>query len=448
MRKNSANDPSEQPNMSGLKKADSLTGARTARFAKSAIYGMVGQIVALAAPLVMMPLMFNYLGEARFGLWVSCVSATSILVFFDLGTGNALTTRLSRAFSECDLSGAREMIAGALKIYAVIFLLGTGLGVVCLGALVLYFEEESYFFVGLPVVLFFFANFPAGIIYRIYHAKQRILSYNFLLVVSVLVAASVSYFAISLGAPYWLTVSLFSGLPVLIAFVALYFEIAASFDLRTLLNSVAAVETKGLLELGSKFFVLSILTNVGMNSDILVISIVLGQEAAANSAIPIKIGSVLLSLVGFAFMPLWSMHAELLAREDYESIFKISSVAGLLGSLVVLISGLVLVYFGNDIVRIWMGATFPNQCNILLAMTVLTCVVAVTAPYNMILNAQGLAAIQILPWLAFVVISLLAKFVFLSPGNAWFAPAFSAAAYAVFVMPFMVYYARRSLRVG
>ena len=288
---------------------------------------------------------------------------------------------------------------------------------------------------------------PAGVIYKIYHAKQRMLSYNLLLVASVFLAASVSLIAIKLGAPYWLTVSLLSGLPVLLAFLALYFEMTASFELRLFLSNVVTAETRGLLGLGSKFLVLSILTNIGMNSDILVISVALGQEAAANSAIPIKIGSVLLALIGFAFMPLWSMHADSLAKGDHESVRKVSFLAGFVGSLVVLIAGLFLVYFVDDIVRIWMGANFPNQRDILLAMTVLACIVAATAPYNMILNAQGLAAVQIIPWMAFVVISLLAKFVFLSPGNAWFASAFSAAAYVVFVMPFMMHYAKRSLRI-
>ena len=433
--------------MSELKRADSSGGAGTGRFAKSVVYGIVGQIVALAGPLIMMPPMLNYLGEARFGLWITCVSTTSILIFLDLGTGNALTTRLSRAFSEDDLVGARELIVGALKIYIAIFCLGIAVAAVCLSAMGWYFEDENYYYVALPVFLFFFANFPVGIIYRIYHAKQRMLSYNLLLAASVLVAASISFIAIKVGAPYWLTVSLLSGLPVLIALIALYFEITACFELRILLNSTVAAETKGLLALGSKFFILSILTNIGMNSDILVISIVLGQEAAANSALPIKIGSVLLALVGFAFMPLWSMHAASLARKDHESVRKLSFLAGLIGALVALVSGLFLVYCGDEIVRIWMGTTFPNQRNILLAMTMLACVVAATSPYNMILNAQGLAAIQILPWLAFVVISLLAKFVFLSPGDAWLAPAFSAAAYAVFVMPVMIYYAGRSLRI-
>lgn len=447
MRKNSANASCEWPDVSDLQRADSSGGTGTTRFAKSAIYGIVGQIVALAGPFIMMPPMLNYLGEARFGLWVSCVSAASILIFLDLGTGNALTTRLSRAFSENDVGGAREIIAGALKIYTAIFLLGTVLAVICLGAIGWYSENDGFFHVALPVFLFFLANFPIGIIYRIYHAKQRMLSYNLLLIASVLVAASVSFMAIKLGAPYWLTVSLLSGLPVLVAFIALYFEMATSFELRTLLNSIVSAETRGLLALGSRFFVLSILTNIGMNSDILVISIALGQEAAANSAIPLKIGSVLLALVGFAFMPLWSMHADSLARGDHESVRKLSFLAGLIGFLVALMSGLLLVYCVDDIVYIWMGTTFPNQRDVLLAMTALTCMVAATAPYNMILNSQGLAAVQILPWLSFVIVTLVAKFVFLSPGNAWLAPAFSAAAYAVIVMPFMLHYATRSLRI-
>lgn len=94
MRKNSATTSCERRCVSELQRAGSSGMAETGRLAKSAIYGIVGQIVALAGPLIMMPPMLNYLGEASFGLWVTCVSTTSILIILDLGTGNALFTTL------------------------------------------------------------------------------------------------------------------------------------------------------------------------------------------------------------------------------------------------------------------------------------------------------------------------------------------------------------------
>lgn len=429
-----------------LNRTSGLGRLEAIRFGKSAIYGIFGQIVALTVPLIMMPPMLNYLGDTRFGLWVSCVSATSILIFLDFGTGNALTTRLSRAFSEGDLVGVREALAGALKINLAIFLLGSTLAAISLACIGWYFENKDFFYIGFPVFFFFFASFLSGLIYKICHAKQRMLHYNLLLGTSLLMAALASLAAIHFEAPYWLTVSLLSGLPVLGAFIALVLDMAVTIRLSPLWDSIVSAEVRGLLTLGSRFFILSILTNVGMNSDILIISIVLGQDAVASSAIPIKIGTVLLTFVGFAFMPLWSIHANSLARKDLKSVRELSLFSGLIGALLVLTSGLFLVYFGDDIVRLWMGLTFPGLHNILLAMTLLASIVAATAPFNMILNAQGLAEIQTHPWLAFVVISLLGKFLFLSPGNSWLAPAISAVAYAVFVMPFMIYYAHRSLR--
>ncbi len=436
----------KDPEVRSLKRTSSSGRLDATGFGKSAIYGIFGQIVALTVPLIMMAPMLNYLGDVRFGLWVSCVSATSILIFLDLGTGNALTTRLSRAFSEGDLVGVRSLVAGALKINSAIFLLGSTLAAISLGCIGWYFGERDFFLIGFPVFFFFFANFLAGIIYRIYHAKQRMLQYNLLLGASLLVTALASLAAIHSEAPYWLTVSLLSGLPVLGAFIALILDMAISIKLSPLWGSIVSAETRGLLTLGSKFFILSILTNVGMNSDILIISIVLGQDAVASSAIPIKVGAVLLTFVGFAFMPLWSIHSNSLARNDIDSVRRLSFFSGLIGALLVLTSGLFLVYFGDDLVHLWMGTTFPDLHNILLAMTVLASIVAATAPFNMTLNAQGLAEIQIYPWLAFVVISLLGKFLFLSPGNSWLAPAISAVVYAFSVMPFMIYFAHRSLR--
>jgi O-antigen/teichoic acid export membrane protein len=200
------------------------------------------------------------------------------------------------------------------------------------------------------------------------------------------------------------------------------------------------------MTLGSKFFTLSILTNVGMNSDILSISITLGQDAVASSAIPMKIGTLLLTFVGAAFMPLWSIHGSFLAHNKIDSVRKLSLLSASIGALLVLLSGLFLLYIADDFVNLWIGSTFPDLHSILLAMTILAFVVAATAPFNMILNAQGLAEIQIYPWLAFVVIALGGKFLFLSSGRSWLAPAISAAAYSVLLTPTMIHFAYRSLR--
>lgn len=428
-----------------MKRTGDSARFRAMHFGKSAVYGVLGQIIALTVPLVMMAPMLKYLGDARFGLWATCVSATSILIFLDLGTGNALTARLSRAISEGDSDGARNLVAGALQINSAVFLLGSILAAIILACLGWLVEDPSFFLIGFPVFFFFFANFPASIIYKIYHAEQRMLQYNLLLSASLLITALAALAAIEFAAPHWLIVSILSGTPVLGAFTALALHLTTSIRLSPAWSSIASSETKGLLTLGSRFFTLSILTNVGMNSDILIISVVLGQEAVTNSAIPMKIGTVLLTFVGFAFMPLWSIHANSLARADVDSVRKLSLFATLTGLLAVPASGLLLLYFADDIVRIWIGSTFSDLHSILLAMTVLASIVAATAPFNMILNAQGLAEIQIYPWLAFVITSLPAKFLLLSPGNSWLAPAISAIAYGVLLSPSMIFYACRSL---
>lgn len=420
-------------------------GVSGSRLIKSSVYSVIGQLAVLVSPLIMMPMMLEYLGDVEFGLWVTFVSTTGILIFLDFGTGNALVTKLSKALSVDDYSCVRNLIAGALKIYISIFLIGSLCSVILVALLARFLDDPSYFLVGIPVLLFFFANYPAGIIYRIFHAQQRMLSFNVLLVLSQIIAVISCISAISFGAPKWVVISFFSGIPVLINIFVLLVEMYFNSDFRIEVKDLTSANIGGLLSLASGFFVLSMLINIGMNSDILIISILLGSEAAANAAIPIKIGMVMLALNSYAYLPLWSMYADSLAKHDYASVRKFSLAAAIVGFTCFLLLGGFGVYFIDEIIYLWMDTSFLGQEYILIAMTGLACVAAATGPYSMILNAQGLVVSQIVPWVAFVIVTLGAKFFFLSPGNSWYAPAISAVAYFTIVLPLIVFNARRSL---
>lgn len=60
---------------------------------------MVYKGVSMVLSLVYVPIVLNYLGDYKYGVWASILSILSWISYFDLGIGNGLRNRLSEAIA-------------------------------------------------------------------------------------------------------------------------------------------------------------------------------------------------------------------------------------------------------------------------------------------------------------------------------------------------------------
>ena len=192
---------------------------------------------------------------------------------------------------------------------------------------------------------------------------------------------------------------------------------------------------RALTGIGGAFFVVSILTALGMNMDNLIIAARAGADAVTNFGVPARLGSLLMLIVFTVFMPLWSLFGNALASGDQQWLLRTAIKMSAGGALLVLCVGIALVLLADPIIQFWMGRAFPDQQVILLGLVVSATVIAVTSPFNMILNAAGMAKQQILPWASFVALCFIAKSLLVTPETTWWVPWITAAAYAVCITP-------------
>jgi hypothetical protein len=167
----------------------------------------------------------------------------------------------------------------------------------------------------------------------------------------------------------------------------------------------------------------------------------------ANFVPPMRLGAVLGLIVLQLFMPLWTFNGAALARGDTRWVVRTAAFMSVAGSSTVLVLGVLLTIASTEIMSAWMDRVFPDQYLILAGMTAYSTIVAFTSPYNMVLNAQGLARVQVAPWLAFVGLSFLIKCFVASSGAVWIIPAVSCACYGFALTPRISYVAKRSLRL-
>ena len=186
---------------------------------------------------------------------------------------------------------------------------------------------------------------------------------------------------------------------------------------------------QGTFRTGFVFFLLSILTSVGLNIDQVLISSMFGADQVVNYAIPFRLASVLMMAVSILYIPLWPANAEAIARKDWVWVRRNNLRMSLFGSGIIAASGLCLYLASDWIILLWMGRVFPGQSEVLAASALLAVTMSLTSPFNMVLNAAGKVTPQIGAWLVFISASIIAKVLITSETQLWLFPGISSLTY-------------------
>lgn len=412
--------------------------ARARRLLAGVISGMAGRFATLIAPLFATPAMLHYFGDADFGLWATSISTTSIAVIADLGIGNGLLTRAAAALGNQQFGEIRRYLASAYAAMGVI-----AAGLLALAASVVAIWHPSPIVIGVFVT--FILGIPGTVFYQFLYGVQKVPTSNAVLSLGAVASVSLCLIAVHLALPFWLVVVAYAMPSALTPYVGAIWFFWRRPRFRPGLRDIDWNHGHDLLRLGSGFFLLSILTAVGMNIDNLIISANLGPETVTGYSITTRLGSLLGLVITALFMPLWGASGEALAKGDNEWVRRSAARMSVIGVGLVSTAGVLLIVASDAIMTLWVGRTFPDQHLLLAAIVTSSAVIAATSPYNMVLNAMGRAAVQIWPWLAFVALSVGAKLLVVGTGQVWLIAATTGAVYALTVMPTIFVLARRLL---
>jgi len=162
------------------------------------------------------------------------------------------------------------------------------------------------------------------------------------------------------------------------------------------LSDVRGDEVKLVLSTGGLFFVLQITAAIQSQSDNIIIAKMIGVGAVAEYSICMQMFLVIPMVMGLLWAPLWPAYREALASGDiawikqvfYRSI-KLACVGGIPASAV-------LVFFGQDIILVWVGdAVLPSPL-LLVGCGMWVFMLVVGSAMAMLLNGLQVIKIQIM----------------------------------------------------
>lgn len=415
---------------------------RNHRVVSGVLSGLLGRGVALLAPFVVMPAMLRYLGDVEFGVWMTTVSITSMALFLDFGIGNGLLTHLSRAYANDDLSKMRSYIASAyvalttISLVVVAVILGGSFMTAAWIPLQAAQENENSRNIVVVTLLAFACGLPLSIIQRVMYACQKSALSNVWQLLGGIASVFLCYLAIHMRLPVWVVVSAYAAAPLAILIAASAFFFQRHPQLVPRISSLSRERGIELMRLGSKFFALSIVTAISLNADNLIITSRLGAAAVTEYAVAAKLASILALIVTTAFVPLWAANGEAFAKKDFHWIRKTSLRMSLIGGSGVAVIGSFLAISSDFIIFHWMGRKIDGLSEMMAVWTVFYALLAITSPFNMVLNSVGLVRVQIQAWSLFLAVTLIAKYLALGMlSDLWIVPLISTVAYLFLVAP-------------
>lgn len=353
--------------------------------------------ISIVLSLVYVPVVLNYLGDYKYGVWAAVLSVLSWISYFDLGIGNGLRNRLSEVLvSDNPKTDAKTLISSA---YAILGAVAATIAVVCGFAIALvdWAALLSAWDVGenlLCVMEISFLgmcfSFVLMLCNNVFYAFQKAQVVN-LMAVFQQAAMLLSIWLLSLTHTSDLTaVAVFyvcSNVLVYGGFTVFVFlrnrAIAPSF------KCIDGRVAKDLGGLGIKFFITQMATLVLFTTDNLIISNLFGPEQVTVYSTANKVFTVIISLFAALVVPLWSKTTVDFARRDIGEIRCTLVKMYRLFAAAAVGTALLAVVF-KPLVALWLGRDLEFSWSLILMMGLYAIVYMWNTIWSQIINGLTL----------------------------------------------------------
>lgn len=356
--------------------------------------------ISMLISYIYVPIVLNYLGMEKYGIWSTILTILSWISYFDIGIGNGLRNKLTESLSRKDgrskklVSSAYAFIAIIMIVVAIIFSAAASF-VNWDRVFGVYNIEENLAGVVTISIIFVAVNFVLSICKNVLYALQKAahvsvmeLAVQLINMVCILIVTRV--FESNL-----FIMALVYGISMLIV------NITASIivykrreNIRPSLRDVDIKIGRSITDLGMRFFIVQLCALILFTTDSLIISYLYGASDVTPYNTVNKLFQVIIGVFAALLSPIWSAITEYAAQTRYNDIKKIIKKIYLM-MIPFFMGAIILMFFFIPISRVWLQRDIPYQ-NYLIQCGAAYCIVSLwTNSHGTIANGLGLVKNQV-----------------------------------------------------
>ncbi|MDM0800780.1 oligosaccharide flippase family protein [Clostridium perfringens] len=366
--------------------------------AKSGIINMMLKPVSMILSLMYTPILLNYLGNEKYGLWATLLSVINWVNYFDVGIGNGLRNLLAKELSEQQYESAKKSVSTA---YIVLSLISFVLLLVLI-VLTFFFNWELVFStqidMKMPLLISFIficINFVLSISNTILYALQlseivsvmgcitQLLNFIGLLVLNATTNSNLVLVAILYGSTTFV-----------MNIINTFYIIKNNRYLCPSIKSFRTGKIGSICKVGVKFFIIQIMALVLFTTDNILITHYFGAEIVTPFSIADKIFNTVYTVFAAFLVPYWSRSTVAFAQGDYDwvknSLKKVVKIG-----IVFILGYIVLLFVFKPLVKLWLGHPLIFQKGIPSIMCLFYIMYSVLGIECQFINGSGKINIQL-----------------------------------------------------
>lgn len=395
--------------------ADARSRTRYRRVLLSAVSNFFTKTINMTVMLISVPLLVDYLGAERFGMWATVSSLILVLGTADLGIGNGLINHLAASHGRDDTAAVRRQISTGLFV-----LLGLGmlvaLGGMLLGPLVPWARifnvsspqamAEAWPTVAACLAIVAMAV-PVSVVEKSQIGSQRGYIAAFWVGVGRLIGLGGLFAVIALGGGTPDFVWVGAGALVLAQFINGWLEFTHRHrEWRPRLRDWHRPTAGALFRTGGLFFTLNIAMMVAFQSDYWVLSAILGPEAVTSYHVVQRLFSIPPMVLSVVLGPLWPAYAEARARGDAAWIRATFRRSLVLSVAIAVPSAAGLFFTGDWLILLWVGGSVVPGLELRLAAAAFLVVLSLSGPVAMLLNGLTVVRFQVVAAISMAIVNV------------------------------------------
>jgi O-antigen/teichoic acid export membrane protein len=348
---------------------------------------VVGKGSVFVVNAISVPILVRYLGPEEYGLWVTISMTIAMLVVLDVGIASTLTNLISEAYAHDDRESAGHYFSTAFWMTAAVALV---LGAA--GWLVWPHIDFAYLLnlkdpaltpevsrATMAAAALFLCGLPAGLAARALAGYQELHFANLFSAGGNVLALGAIVLVVALHGSLAVLVGAYAGAIVLGSVACLGWMCAVRKPwLRPWPGRVRVRLASRIFTSGGQFFLMQLAGLVVFNSDNLVIAHFLTPAQVTPYSVTWRLVSYITAAQVLLFPAMWPAYSEAWTRGDLGWIRRAYGRLERLTALTLAGGGVVLLFFGERVIRIWAGPAAVPTPGLLRLMCVWMVIFAVT----------------------------------------------------------------------
>jgi O-antigen/teichoic acid export membrane protein len=381
----------------------------------------LARVVQIGTSLITVPLTLKYLGNERFGLWMTISSVLAMAAFADFGVGNGVLNTVAKAFGKDDMEGVRKAVSSGFAV------LNTIAALLLLSFFSIYrFVNWANFFrvyspqaraeAGPALAVFaicFALNISMDVVQRVQLGLQQGYRYGLWL----MCGSAAGFIGVLTG--IWLRVSLpvlvmaIAGAPIFAtALNAIHFFGFVRPDLRPNRELISRDAISQIARLGGLFFVLQVVVAVAYSADNFIIARTLGAVNVPEYAIPQRMFGLIAMMSGMLIAPLWPAYGEAISRGHMKWVRHTLKTSLLLVLGTTSAASFTLLLLSHRLIHWWVGSRIHPPFFLLLGLAIWTVIGCCGDALASFLNGASVIRFQVIVASIFGMVCVITKIFF------------------------------------